>query len=619
MNANYLLFMPSVMQDNRAPIEYTADNSKLIFHAAQTNIPATEYIIANLAARGEKLNKLIMLCSDEVLQKEIVCDDMQTLMTTYDYYVREISDWMSKYGYTEEEIKNAFFHIKLQDANPGSYRGTDDIRIAIQQQIVGEGKPHLFLDYTGGLRNASMMLLMFARLLEIGGLFIEDVLYSNIIRGKDGKISGRIESCMETYSLFYYLDAYSASVAGDLEPMRQFALAHGDEEFAQEIGRTKDSKNQARYRKVKEEELPVSDKMDITKQLAAQSINKARSKLSHFNQLKAAVANEDIHEATRIVREFGLQILADTGYLKWTYHPNGKSHEEAKQNDVLGGDANAPFFAYTLYYRTYLKFVASMLSHLQDKDESELMRAAKNYYWDNQQLTAASKDFQNGNQYLMHDFINFCANCQKNTAAQKFEIPLLRDIRNHLQSAATSAEELPDEAIRGTEEYRQKSSKYQATYLSTGFPFGNVYWTGSSYSSYSRCGREFYGTNYYKLGLMPSMENLCKLPEAERQAIINDALPWAKKNTIGGALMLPKTLTESFPPVQMQDLFLLRDGDYTHFGHKLILMDRIRKMRNLYEHDGHAINDQLAAETTDLVRQFIAWVDTLTSDTEQTV
>ena len=631
MHSNYLLFMPSVMQNNRSPIEYTVADSGLTFRAAQTNVPATEYIIANLAARGEKLNKIIMLCSDEVLQNEVTGGEMQPPMTTYEHYVREISDWMSKHGYAEDEIKNAFFHIRLQDINPGSYKSTESIRVAIERQLAGEGERHLFLDYTGGLRSASMMLIMFARLLEVTGVTVEDVLYSRIYLEKSGKTCGLIESCMDTYHIFRHLDAYSAARSGNLEPLFQLAVEEGDTDMIDEIERTKASKTIITFRKVDAEDrtaLYVDEHMDITRKNILETVNEQRKNLTQLGFLKTTVASGDIARATDIIREKGLQILVDTGYLTWTRVANKKQPTRPAGQEVeLSGDENTYFFAYTCYYRTYLRFVCNMLYALKDvSDPNEWLRRSEEYIQKETQLVPAYSVDENlcGNSFLRKEFAEYCAHTKWS------DHPLLLKFRQDTQADDGTGQDKQISCaeirrIRGSAAYKQEYNKYMTTYLKKGFPFANIY-KDRGFRSYSSnliidengdTTFQWYGKTF-KSALEESVKIFSQKPEEERRQITQDAIPWAGINTIPNAELLPITLIEAFPPAEMCSLFTFLDKGDIHFGKHLILMDRIRKLRNLFSHNGYQVGAAIIVEAIDLVNQFIAWTETLIPDAGQT-
>ena len=45
MKNNYLLFMPSLMQNGCTPSDYLAEDLDMTFTVMQTNLPATEYVI----------------------------------------------------------------------------------------------------------------------------------------------------------------------------------------------------------------------------------------------------------------------------------------------------------------------------------------------------------------------------------------------------------------------------------------------------------------------------------------------------------------------------------------------------------------------------------------------
>lgn len=71
-DSNYLLFMMSLMQSGRGEVCYEAPGTECLYYGAQTNIPASEYIVDQLSAQQSKLKKIVILCSHEVLHNEIL-------------------------------------------------------------------------------------------------------------------------------------------------------------------------------------------------------------------------------------------------------------------------------------------------------------------------------------------------------------------------------------------------------------------------------------------------------------------------------------------------------------------------------------------------------------------
>lgn len=82
-------------------------------------------------------------------------------------------------------------------------------------------KGNLYIDYTGGARSVSMLIVFFARMLQRDGMTVKKVLYSNIIRGQ--KIN-YIEDCMDTYNLFNLLEAQTEAKFGRTDKAKQYAM-----------------------------------------------------------------------------------------------------------------------------------------------------------------------------------------------------------------------------------------------------------------------------------------------------------------------------------------------------------------------------------------------------------
>ena len=237
--------MPSLIsRDNPPPIAYRSDETGEIYYGRQTNIPASLLVLNKLNSRGEKLDGLIMLCSDEVLDKAVSIGSKT--QTTFEYYRTAISDEMRELGYSEYEIDSLFVKYLLNEINPGSWSSMDKVQTEMFA-LIGSGNENsanetrLFVDYTGGLRSASMLLVFFSKLLESQGAKVEDVFYSNISRTEPGH--GDIESCMDTYRVFDYLNAFAAK---NLDELKRVFMQDADEDFGLLIQRTREAqkKNQ---------------------------------------------------------------------------------------------------------------------------------------------------------------------------------------------------------------------------------------------------------------------------------------------------------------------------------------------------------------------------------------
>lgn len=577
MRRNYLLFMPSLMQNNSRAIRYTATDSNLIFTGHQTNIPATEYLIDKLAANGEKLDQILLLCSDEVMHQPIVLSAEEPPVTTLAYYIRTISDWMRRYDYTEEEIQGVFFSYALNEINPGDRRSMESVQAVIQERIKGEGSKTLYLDYTGGLRSASMLLLLFARMLENEGVTVADVLYSSIYSAQDGKRCGQIESCMDTYRLFDYFDAFTEARRGSLKALEQLALADGETALADQLRSTDAAKQKGKLGKFAEispeerSEIRISEAMSLPTRISVKLANEQRKTLSRSGSLQADMAEGNVTAASQKIREQGLRLLIEKGYVLW----RSKRYQTTDQ-------MNTAFFAYAAYYRSYLEFVHTMLLQLRSAQDGEALWQAYLAYTEEKYAISPAASSNGSIRKYMEDEFDYTyrevSDCLQQIMVEKVAV----DPQN------------AKAVIAAVNAYTQERRRYINTYTQTGFPFANCYKT----MSYSRCGSQWYDQSY-KSALDEGIRRLCALPDAALQAQL--------QHMTQDILLLSK----HFPPVQFGALFYLRDRDFAAFGEKVLLIDSIRSQRNLFTHDGENATDEDIRRTNHSILDFMSWVETL--------
>lgn len=574
MGKNYLLFMPSLMQDGCAPIRYAAADSALTFTGMQTNIPATEYIVAKLAAGGEKLNKIIMLCSDEVLEKQVTPAGASAPVRTYDYYVREVSGWMREYGYTDQELEEMFISCKLRDINPGSYTSMEQFQLSIMQQLQDARGGKLYVDYTGGLRSASMLLIFFARMFEKKlGVTVKRVLYSSIYREENGQRRGQIEDCIDTYSLFDFLDAIGKK---DLSAISKEAKKSGNAALAKSAAATQSAKQKAdagSFEGIKKEDkelLASSARMSVKEQLLTDSVNDVRKTTTREGALQDKVKEGNAKEATALIRNSGVKMLRDKGYLIW--------RSNYYKNDF---QINNAFVAYARYYQTYIRFVRGMLLHLQGCASMEEFRKKYEAYLDEHLLLTPAQDirFFSAPDSLEAEFDSVFGG-------------LVDDLQDTLLQRLQEAGTSKDGVLAAIKDYETEKKQFLKTYCYQGFPFGNIL----TDRSYSRCGKQWYDREYQN-ALRRSMSFLMKKPFAELMSLVA-AMPDDAK-----------LLTRNFPAVHFYALFDLRDNDFRGFSVNVLLMDSLRKARNQLQHNDNETADVKIADS--LILEFATWLQAL--------
>lgn len=211
---NYLLFMPSLMRNNAQPITYCAGNWETSYEGKQTNEALTKYLCHRLALNGEKLEKIFMLCTPEVLSQPVEAAGGKS---SYAYYRDQAAAYMvKKCGYSEAEAESVFYPIPY---TPGANISHEDavIREVIERitENAGDENGSLYVDFTGGIRSAAMALVFACRIAEDQGVHVERVLYSNISKEQAG--CGMIEDCTHTYNAFRQLEAALRAELGDYD------------------------------------------------------------------------------------------------------------------------------------------------------------------------------------------------------------------------------------------------------------------------------------------------------------------------------------------------------------------------------------------------------------------
>lgn len=609
MSKNYLWFMPSLISANN-PTEFLyrpydmgendetydgeIDGVKVAYKGLQTNIAATKYVVCSLKKEQEKLTKIIMLCSEEVLTNNlnngITFPADGTELTTYEYYTNTISKWLSDNGYSDEEIKNIFVKIPLENINPGAWQEMSEPLKEVKRLFgIETGKNssengNLYIDYTGGARSASMLIIFFAKMLQRDGMTVKKVLYSNIIRGQ--KIN-QIEDCIDTYNLFDLLEAQTEARFGKTDKAQEYVTKKKNTRLAQMAEETNIAarKNKAKqFDTLSQQEkrlYSLTDEMSIEEQFFANNFNDVRRNFGAENSCKQSIEQGDSSNAAQIIRENIFDILQKKGILTWnaTYIRDKRNRETA-------------FFAYIAYYVSYIKFVKELLKHLNDnadKPEADFRNLYIKYIEEKTTLTMSTKEYTNVNRFTEEEFNEVNAE--------------LVDAQNALLNAeikelSASGNQNADLILQATEDHNSDIRKYMNTYYSTGFPFANQY----GKRSYTNCGYKWINgvketqwiNRIYLQSLKKALNKLAKMPVDERKNKL--ALMVADENEI----------LQYFTPVCIDKLFVLNGRSFKEFGPIMILINDIRLIRNEFIHDKKSKEFERASA---LASAIMDWVD----------
>ncbi len=539
MDGNYILFMPSLIS-RTTPLRYTTHDTDRVYEAVQTNIPATLYVLDKLRGQGEKLTKIVMLCSGEV-ETEVRIDGM----TSRQYCEHVITGALRERDYTEAEIGQMFLSFPLSE---NAIQGKADVE-RIQNQIADAlpVRGNLYLDYTGGMRSAAMVLVFLARFLEKRGMVVRDVIYSNILR-KDPQ--GRVESCRDIYDYFNWLDGVQEAQRGHTDTVTALAQKEGKTKLAQTARQTAQTMEKVRsgqQKAIRAEELQETAPAEsgLVAQVVQQVINTSRKKLREGTVIEQCLRDDRIDDAARYVREDGVKALQKSGLLRFSGYWQDPKQAKRIENT---------FYGYIAYYRSYLGFLEKFLAG-GGRTVAEL-----NVYCAAQPMIAPKKlDAFRSSPFLEREFARHCPELLKPVEEAFFQKVLL--------SYDAS------EAVGAVEGYLEKRRETMAAFYHSGFPYGLLYANSS----------------YLEFGYLWLPEVFMEQARRDLKVLPDD---WSQK-----------PMTELFPPPVVRNFFT--PAKPRTFGAVLLLMEQIRQARNGMIHQSDLGNEGLEQIRTHL-RQFDA-------------
>ena len=209
MNYNYLIFVPSLVT-KASSIEYKVEVDGVskgqypTYDGIQTNEAVTKFTIDYLKKQNESLDKIIMLCTDEVRNDQL---NEINGKTTLEYYLDSIKHYLSENTDITEEKASEIFEVvpymPKNNANENEIMESVEKIIKPEDNITKSKK--VYIDFTGGVRSAALTLVFVGKILDGLGTNVEKIFYSNL-KKEDGILKGTIEECTRTYQIFSKLE-----------------------------------------------------------------------------------------------------------------------------------------------------------------------------------------------------------------------------------------------------------------------------------------------------------------------------------------------------------------------------------------------------------------------------
>lgn len=391
MNYNYLLFVPSLVTkassiEYKVNIERKCDEKYPIYNGIQTNEAVTKFTIDYLKNNGESLNKIIMLCTDEVREERL--EEINN-KTTLEYYEDSINQYLLREtNFTEEAVTDIFEVVRYI---PKNNENENQIMKALEEIIVPEEnttiKKRIFIDFTGGIRSAALTLVFVGRILDKLGINVAKIFYSNLKREKEG-VQGIIEECTNTYRIFSTLEKeikikYDIVDTNDgdedqneeqaqIEENRKNLITAKRMNQSSEIMQ-KNKEIDAGLKQIDRQELSYMQKK-LLREMEKKNLEFAKEIQDPLFSIKNHLENARYEKALSEFREKISQILLDFKIIK--------VNERYLSNDKINGDIVVNEIAATYAYYTgdnskgtfnqFIKQYIKMLNNNKDKSPIEI-------------------------------------------------------------------------------------------------------------------------------------------------------------------------------------------------------------------------------------------------------
>lgn len=390
MNAqdkNYLLLVPSRLTSNPQSISYRVEGQETAYTGMQTNEAVTKYLSDYLDRKNMKLDKVIMLCTEEVLNEKMSVIGGQT---TLEYYQNTICEFLAQNGrYNSNTDAEALFEVipySAADYEVNEVRKPLDEIMRSTEEGEETSRKHLYVDFTGGPRSAALTLVFTCRILQRSGVAVEKILYSNIISSGPEKI-GRIEECTKVYNVFAELEAAEAMAYGDMRKIIEVANEEGNKEVIDSLKNAdRGMKKRKEANQMNQLEKMVEASENIVKAAGAMA-NQGNSLIAHLvsERIKPHVENsrklvenpeysvsmeeslekKEYDKVISIFREKAIRMLIDFGVIE--DNTKKKNYENLLTNE---------FMAAYCYYETPSEIKKSQENETVKKT---FMDAARDY------------------------------------------------------------------------------------------------------------------------------------------------------------------------------------------------------------------------------------------------
>ncbi|GEM_PF-5141834 len=366
-----------------------AGSNEAVFLGKQTNEAPSKYIIWSMVQRGQMLDKIFVLVTEQCLKDEIACINGKT---TYRYYVEMLENYLN-----ELMVSNAFIrqyisenhhglvseyinHIVSAIVVPEGVTGTDwkDIVSAILEldQNNAYVQKNIYMDITGGSRLAGLISLLLLKVIESFNASVKQIIYSDITIKSDRKIV----DCTPSYQLLNNIENIARANLSDgertqkiMKEMHNMGLvSEQDIEDTKEIDREleRSQKELIRDKEYKKKEQSFEKKVTGSSAVAKMVKRNAVDTLKSNNRKSAfkKLLNRKVDELIMDFHSEILFIMIDLNIVLTSFNGSGfdKKNENLKKNLENELKAHEDYYCWIKNKNSkgVLPFTADMVSYL---------------------------------------------------------------------------------------------------------------------------------------------------------------------------------------------------------------------------------------------------------------
>lgn len=208
MGKNVLFLCLSLVTKGSKLNQYFYDGEEKRFDGFMTNEGPAKKVIQSLNKKGERLDKIVFVCSQKTREEEIKNEaikerfvsmngQVKDKITTVDYYQKMIESFSTEINKEYRENPIMFCPISISD-DPDEQEIADVVvKAARKIQDSSERDVKLYIDYNGGPRYIAFMIVAISNLMKLREVDIREILVMNFENKREDAIC--IQNMKETF------------------------------------------------------------------------------------------------------------------------------------------------------------------------------------------------------------------------------------------------------------------------------------------------------------------------------------------------------------------------------------------------------------------------------------